>query len=78
MTYYLYESHLGDAYITKRKESFEEMYCETCNDSDDLLGEFKNEAQLRKLLERDSYYPEAIDYIVKDWKGQEDEYTRSD
>lgn len=69
MIYYLYESHLGDAYITKRKMSYDETHCDTCNDSDELLGEFKSEAQLRKMLERENFYPEVIDDIVKDWKG---------
>lgn len=69
MIYYLYESHLGDAYIMKRKLSYDETYCDTCNDSDELLGEFKSEAQLRKLLEREDFYSEVIDDIVKDWKG---------
>ncbi|SEF25511.1 hypothetical protein SAMN04487839_11813 [Streptococcus gallolyticus] len=72
MIYYLYESHSGDAYITKRKASYDETYCDMCNDSDELLGKFKNEAQLRKLLEREDFYPEAIDYIVKDWKEAND------
>lgn len=69
MIYYLYESRLGDAYIAKRNLSYDETYCDTCNDSDDLLGEFKSEAQLRKLLEREDFYSEVIDDIVKDWKG---------
>lgn len=68
MIYYLYESHLGDAYITKRKMSFDETYCDMCNDSDELLGKFENEAQLRKLLEREGFYSEAINDIVKEWK----------
>ena len=68
MIYYLYESHLGDAYITKRKMSYDETYCDTCNDSDELLGTFKTEVQLRKLLEREDFYSEVINDIVKDWK----------
>lgn len=68
MIYYLYESHLGYVYIPKRKSSCDELYCDTCNDSDELLGEFKSEAQLRKLLERENFYSEVIDDIVKDWK----------
>lgn len=73
MTYYLYESHLGGAYITKRKASYDETYCDACNDSDELLGEFKTETQLRKLLERDNFYPEYIDDVIKDWKGANDD-----
>lgn len=53
----------------KSKLSYNELYCDSCNDSDIFLGEFKNEAQLRKLLEREDFYSEAIDGIVKDWKG---------
>ena len=63
MIWFLYKNHAGDTYIEK----------DVCNDSDKLLGKFKNETQLRKLLEREGFYPQAIDYIVKDWKEANDD-----
>lgn len=68
MIYYLYESHLGDAYITKRKMSYDETYCDVCRDRDELLGEFKTEKQLRKLLTYENFYQQYIDDVVKKWK----------
>lgn len=50
------------------KLSYNETYCDSCCDSDIFLGEFKNEAQLRKLLEDEGFYSEAIDCIIEDWK----------
>ena len=33
---YLYESHLGGLYIEDRALNFDELYCKTCGDSDQL------------------------------------------
>lgn len=38
---YLYESHLGGLYTTEDIQSPDELYCETCADSDQELGEFE-------------------------------------
>ena len=68
MIYYLYESHLGDVYIEKRELPYEERHCDTCGDSDVLIGEFTNEKELRALLEREAFYPEVVECIVRNWK----------
>lgn len=34
---YLYESHLGGYFITEDEVSYEDLYCETCGDSDQYL-----------------------------------------
>lgn len=35
---YIYESHMGGLYARSKELSFEERYCETCGDSDTLIG----------------------------------------
>ena len=34
---HLYESHLGGYFITENEVSYEDLYCETCGDSDQYL-----------------------------------------
>lgn len=34
---YLYESHLGGYYISEDEIPYEDLYCETCGDSDQYL-----------------------------------------
>lgn len=38
---YLYESHVGGLYINEECLNFEDLYCEECGDSDNLLGSFE-------------------------------------
>lgn len=38
---YLYESHVGGLYINEECLNFENLYCEECGDSDNLLGSFE-------------------------------------
>ena len=35
--FYIYESHMGGFYCTKRKLTRDKLYCEQCGDSDWLL-----------------------------------------
>ena len=35
---YIYESHMGGIYVEERVLDYEETYCETCGDSDWLIG----------------------------------------
>lgn len=35
---YIYEGHLGSLYVTDEPQSYEELYCEECGDSDRELG----------------------------------------
>ena len=37
---YIYESHIGGYYASDEEYDYDELYCETCGDSDRLLGEF--------------------------------------
>lgn len=38
MYMYIYENHMGGLYATDEVLSYEETYCETCGDSDTLIG----------------------------------------
>ena len=47
---YLYESHLGGLYTTEDVLSYDELYCETCGDSDWGLGEFETLEEFWNLI----------------------------
>ena len=60
-TIYIYLHHQGfDFYITNYLLSEEECYCSYCEDSDELLGCYSDQAQLQqevdRLLERGIQY----------------------
>ena len=38
MYMYIYKNHMGGLYATDEVLSYEETYCETCGDSDTLIG----------------------------------------
>lgn len=71
MIYYLYFSHAGYYYTDTRKLSEEDLYCDSCKDSDELIGAFRNKSELTKLLKADNaYYPETISQILME--GEQD------
>lgn len=43
---YLYESHMGSFYCTENEEDYDSLYCETCGDSDHLVGHYGNQRDL--------------------------------
>lgn len=48
---YLYEGHMGNLFISDDYLDYEELYCETCGDSDQLLGEFETIEDFWNLIE---------------------------
>ena len=66
--YYLYESHTGDFYTLSRELSEDELYCYVCMDSDELLGTFRTEKQLIKLLKKANVYNDCIFPIINEWR----------
>ena len=50
---------------------YDELYCSSCNDSDELIGSFKNEHELKQLLEEEGVFDECIETIVRKWKAEE-------
>lgn len=81
---YLYEGHLGGLYTTCEILDFEELYCESCGDSDWLLGEFETEQELRELLLYYHEYDGLCDYDIfdeyytkEDWKNEKKEILKT-
>lgn len=62
---YVYESHLGGVYLSDEIIPFDALYCETCGDSDRLLGEVKDDDYnaLRSLLEEHDYSEEYLNEV---------------
>lgn len=58
---YIYESHMGDLYATQEPLNDDELYCETCGDSDTYLGCANNKKEAKKLLGNDKYIRAFID-----------------
>lgn len=48
---YLYENHMGGLYTSDEYMDYEELYCETCGDSDFLLGTFELVSEFWDLIE---------------------------
>lgn len=47
---YLYDGHMGTLYTTEDVLDTKDTYCESCNDCDELLGEFNTLSEFWKLL----------------------------
>ena len=48
---YIYDSHTGGIFFSDTILDYEELYCETCNDCDHLIGSFETLQDLWELLE---------------------------
>lgn len=69
MTYYLYLSHTGSYFITREELSDLELYCGTCSDYDEFIGEFTTRVELLQLLVLDCAYDEVINEVVEAWES---------
>lgn len=75
---FIYEDHIfGDIYLSDRKLTSEELYCEQCNDSDWYIGEFDSAVELLKHLAddidaNDGHGGYAIDDLLKALKSFDD------
>ena len=61
---YVYESHLGGLYTSNEPLDYEDLYCETCGDSDWELGDFNNFKEFYDVLINDDRY---YDKDSKQW-----------
>lgn len=67
---YLYESHMGGTYLSNDLYDYDELYCETCGDSDYLIGEFETIKEYLTLVNEYSseelctYLSEHVERIV--------------
>lgn len=61
---YIYEGHMGGLFVTDEPLSYEECYCETCGDSDWLIGEADTKEEALELLkDEDGSIPWTDDYV---------------
>lgn len=72
---YIYESHMGDLYVMDWKLEFNELYCEICGDSDNLIGyaETREEAWdlLKDITDIDGsggWEYEYVQEFLKNWE----------
>lgn len=62
---YIYEDHMGSGFYTSYDEiDYEDLYCETCGDSDSLVGTASTVDELISLLCYD-FMPCSYDYIAQ-------------
>ena len=68
---YIYESHLGGLYVTDEQRSYEDLYCEQCNDADWPGIESDNLQDIRAYLDSqsDSYSEEELSSIFEQCKA---------
>ena len=72
---YIYESHMGGLYTSDYPLDYEQTYCETCGDSDFLLGYAETREEAWELLKNDTNIDGSggwdYDYIqdfLNEWK----------
>ena len=51
---YIYEGHLGGLYTSEEPIEYEDLYCEECGDSDNLLGYAETRKDAWNLLKEDT------------------------
>ena len=73
---YIYESHMGGLYVSDDVLDYEQTYCETCGDSDFLLGYAETKEEAWNLLKDDTNINGSggwnYDYVQEFLKNWED------
>lgn len=72
---YIYESHLGGLYISDKEIPYDDLYCETCNDDDNLIFEmecFDDIEYLLSFLFKESYSLSEIFELLEQLKKHYD------
>jgi len=67
---YIYESHMGGFYKSDELIPYEHLYCDSCGDSDYLLGEANTKEELRSLFTetiREIFLSEYLDSIIEEF-----------
>ena len=75
---YIYASHLGSLYVSQYEIDYEYLYCETCGDSDFLIGFADTREEAWNLLKDDTdidgsggwAYDYIKDFIESNWDEQ--------
>ena len=64
---YIYEGHMGGFYQSDESIPYEYLYCDSCGDSDYLLGEANTREELNNLFTdtmREVYLSEYLESVV--------------
>lgn len=63
---YIYENHMGGCYWTSEPYDYDELYCETCGDSDREIGAASTLDELIDLLSYDGVPIEVMTILLKE------------
>lgn len=66
---YVYESHMGGLYAGDYELSYEQRYCDLCDETDGFVGRASDEKELSDLLKvfaEDYYDYEYIEYFFNE------------
>ena len=79
---YIYEGHMGGFYSSEEELDYDELYCESCGDSDTPLGWFDTKDELREVL-YDYYdcnyeYSEVANFMTKEEYEEDIKERRKD
>lgn len=73
---YIYQSHMGGLYTSDDELDYEQTYCETCGDSDWLIGYAETREDAWNLLKDDTNIDgsggwdyEYIQDFLKNWEN---------
>lgn len=71
---YIYESHMGSLFVSNDILDYEQTYCETCGDSDFLLGYAETKEEAWNLLKDNTdinssggWNYEYVQEFLKNW-----------
>lgn len=71
---YIYESHMGSLFVSDDILDYEQTYCETCGDSDFLLGYTETKEEAWELLKDNTdinssggWNYEYVQEFLKNW-----------
>lgn len=71
---YIYESHMGSLFVSDDILDYEQTYCETCGDSDFLLGYAETKEEAWELLKNNTdinssggWNYEYVQEFLKNW-----------
>ncbi len=75
---YIYESHMGSLFVSDDELDYEQTYCETCGDSDWLIGYAETREEAWNLLKDDTNINGSggwdYDYVqefLKNWEEKQ-------
>lgn len=77
---YIYAGHMGSLFVSLWKLDSDECYCETCGDSDELIGYAETKEEAWNLLKDDTdingsggWNYDYVQKFLKNWDNAEDD-----